>query len=112
MKKFGKVTTTFPEQGSDTVEKIDYTAPADAPEEGRVWINKTQYFKGVRPEVWDFHVGGYQVCQKWLKDRKGRKLEFNDIQHYQRMVAALAETIKLMDQIDEAIGEHGGWPIE
>jgi hypothetical protein len=47
-----------------------------------------------------------------LKDRKGRKLEFNDIQYYQRMVAALAETIKLMDQIDEAIGEHGGWPIE
>jgi predicted helicase len=112
MKKFGKVMTTFPEQGNDTVEKIDYTFPADASEQGRVRINKTQYFQGVPPEVWEFHVGGYQVCQKWLKDRKGRKLEFNDIQHYQRMVAALAETIKLMEQIDEAIDEHGGWPIE
>ncbi len=112
MEKFGKVTTTFPEQGSDTIDKVDYSSPAEAPEQGRVWISKTQYFQGVPPEVWEFHVGGYQVCQKWLKDRKGRKLEFNDIQHYQRMVAALAETIKLMDQIDDAIDEHGGWPIE
>jgi hypothetical protein len=87
------------------------TSPADTPEQGRVWINKTQYFKGVSPEVWKFHIGGYQVCQKWLKDRKGRKLEHNEFLHYQRMVAALAETIQLMEQIDEAIDEHGGWPI-
>jgi uncharacterized protein len=65
----------------------------------------------VPPEVWAFHVGGYQVCQKWLKDRKECKLEFHDIQHYQRIVAALAETIRLMDQIDEVIDEHEGWPI-
>ena len=63
-------------------------------------------------EVWSFHVGGYQVCQKWLKDRKGRTLMFEDIQHYQRVVAALGETIELMEQIDVAIIEHGGWPIE
>lgn len=83
-----------------------------APEQSRVWINKTQYFEGVPSEVWDFHVGGYQVCHKWLKDRKGRRLEFNDIMHYQRIVAALAETITLMREIDEAIEEHGGWPIQ
>jgi type ISP restriction-modification system protein len=63
-------------------------------------------------EGWNFHVGGYQVCQKWLKDRKGRVLSYEDIQHYQRVVAALAETIELMEQIDVAIEEHGGWPIE
>jgi hypothetical protein len=112
MEKFGKIVTRYPVPGDDVVVKIDYTSPADTPEQGRVWINKTQYIEGVPPEVWEFYVGGYQVCQKWLKDRKGRKLEFNDIQHYQRMVAALAETIKLMDQIDEVIDEHGGWPIE
>jgi predicted helicase len=112
MEKFGKTTTRYPVSGNDVVEKIDYTAPAEAPEQGRVWINKTQYIEGVPPEVWKFHVGGYQVCQKWLKDRKGRKLDFNDIQHYQRMVAALAETIELMGQIDEVIDEHGGWPIQ
>ncbi len=63
-------------------------------------------------EVWNFHVGGYQVCQKWLRDRKGRTLMFEDIQHYQRVVAALGETIELMEQIDVAIIEHGVWPIE
>jgi Type ISP C-terminal specificity domain len=62
--------------------------------------------------VWNFHVGGYQVCYKWLKDRKGRTLTFEDIHHYQRVVAALDETIGLMEQIDVAIEEHGGWPIE
>jgi hypothetical protein len=62
--------------------------------------------------VWIFRVGGYQVCQKWLKDRKGRVLSFGDIQHYQRVVAALAETIELMGQIDVTIEEGGGWPIE
>jgi Type ISP C-terminal specificity domain len=62
--------------------------------------------------VWKFHVGGYQACQKWLKDRKGRVLSFDDIQHYQRIVAALAETIQFMEQIDEVIEEHGGWSIE
>lgn len=56
--------------------------------------------------------GGYQVCEKWLKDRKGRRLELEDIRHYQRIVAALGETIGLMARIDEVIEEHGGWPIE
>ena len=48
-----------------------YTAPGQTAEQGRVWINAKQYFQGVPPEVWDFFVGGYQVCEKWLKDRKG-----------------------------------------
>jgi hypothetical protein len=51
----------------------------------RVYINKDQYFEGVRPEVWEFHIGGYQVCEKWLKDRRGRKLSFDDIRHYQKV---------------------------
>lgn len=74
----------------------------------RVYINKGQYFSGVEPAVWNFHVGGYQVCHKWLKDRKGRKLNYDDITHYQKIVLALRETIRLMGEIDEAIPE---WPI-
>jgi len=62
--------------------------------------------------VWEFHVGGYQVCEKWLKDRKGRKLSFEDLAHYQRIVSALAETIRLMAEIDTVIEEHGGFPIQ
>jgi predicted helicase len=111
MEKYGEHTPNYPEPGNNMVEKIEYTQPTGKPEQSRVWINKTQYFEGVAPEVWEFHVGGYQVCHKWLKDRKGRRLTFDDIKHYQRIVAALAETITLMEQIDETIDQHGGWPI-
>ena len=58
--------------------------------------------------VWEFQIGGYQVCEKWLKDRKGRKLSSDDIDHYQKIVVALAETIRLMREIDEIIP---GWPL-
>ena len=89
-----------------------YTAPGEhGHAEGRVWINREQYFAGVAPEVWNFHVGGYQVCQKWLKDRKGRTLSYDDLAHYRRVVAALAETIHLMADIDAVIDQHGGWPL-
>ena len=60
--------------------------------------------------VWNFHIGGYQVCEKWLKDRKGRTLSDDDIAHYQKIVVALAETIRLMKEIDEVIEQYGGWP--
>ena len=61
-------------------------------------------------EVWDFRIGGYQVCHKWLKDRNGRTLSDADIDHYQRIVVALTETIRIMAEIDEVIDAHGGWP--
>ncbi len=67
-------------------------------------------FRGVPEAVWNFHIGGYQVCEKWLKDRKGRTLSKDDIAHYQKIVVALAETIRLMQEIDEVIEKHGGWP--
>jgi predicted helicase len=77
-----------------------------------VWVDKAQTtgFQGVREDVWNFHIGGYQVCEKWLKDRKGRTLSKDDIAHYQKIVVALAETIRLMKEIDEVIERHGGWP--
>ena len=67
-------------------------------------------FHGVPQEVWDFHIGGYQVCYKWLKDRKGRRLSDGDVAHYQRIVVALNETVRVMAEIDEVIEAHGGWP--
>ena len=111
MEKYRQSMPKYPVSGNNVVERVEYTQPADTPEQSRVWINKTQYFEGVQPDVWAFHIGGYQVCQKWLKDRKERTLSFDDIRHYQRIVAALTETIQLMEQIDEVIEEHGGWPI-
>jgi len=67
-------------------------------------------FRGVSEEVWNFHVGGYQVCHKWLKDRKGRALSADDIAHYYRIIIGLHETIRLMGEIDVLIDAHGGWP--
>ncbi len=77
-----------------------------------VWVDKrrTAGFKGVPKDVWNFHVGGYQVCHKWLKDRKGRTLSDDDIAHYHKVVVALSETIRLMQEIDAVIDQHGGWP--
>ena len=66
------------------------------------------YFEGVPKEVWEFYEGGYQVCEKWLKDRRGRQLSFDDLMHYQKVVVALKETIRLIGEIDKAIP---GWPI-
>ena len=105
-----------------------YTGPK-SPEVGRVgWSDDTVWldaaatkkgqpatpgtigFRGVPEAVWNFHIGGYQVCEKWLKDRKGRTLSKEDIAHYQKIVVAISETIRIMKEIDEAIGKHGGWP--
>ena len=69
--------------------------------EGNVFINGTQYFEGVPLVAWEFFIGGYQPAQKWLKDRKGRTLSFEDILHYQKIIVALTETDRLMKAIDK-----------
>jgi len=113
MEKHASTITTYPIAGENEVEKVRYTKPGEADsDEGRVWINREQYFEGIPPEVWNFHVGGYQPCQKWLKDRKGRKLTYDDLTHYQNTVSALNETIRLISEIDEAIERQGGWPLQ
>ena len=84
--------TRYPEAGDNAVDGIEYR-------DNRVYINKTQYFEGVTPEVWNFFIGGYQPAQKWLKDRKGRTLSFADIRHYQEMIVALSGTEEIMKTI-------------
>jgi Type ISP C-terminal specificity domain/N-6 DNA Methylase len=94
-----------PEPGAGTPLKL-----------GRVYINSSkpkiltggQYFEGVSPEVWNFHIGGYQVCEKWLKDRRGRKLAYGELEHYSKVVTAIQETIRLMAEIDAVIPK---WPM-
>ena len=68
---------------------------------GRIWINETQYFENIPLAAWEFYIGGYQPAQKWLKDRKGRTLNFDDILHYQKIIVALSETNRLMKEIDK-----------
>jgi type I restriction-modification system DNA methylase subunit len=97
--------TGFPISGASEVEKVRYVDQ----EPGRVYINKDQYFDGIDPELWKFQIGGYQVLHKWLNDRKGRNLSFDDLFHYQRIVIALKETIRIMKEIDSLIPK---FPIE
>jgi hypothetical protein len=77
---------------------------------GRVYLHPGCWFEAVPDVVWWFEVGGYPVCAKWLKDRRGRELSPGDVRHYGRVVRALARTIGLMSEIDEVIAAHGGWP--
>lgn len=88
-------------------------------ENGKVMINTTRWFEDVPKATWEFHVGGYQVCEKWLKDRArkggqnpkpGRVLTDEDILHYRRVVVALTETRRVMTEIERVIDQHGGWP--
>jgi SOS-response transcriptional repressor LexA len=102
--KLGTPISEFIGGRNPEVEKISWST-------NTVWLDKAQTtgFTGVGEDVWNFHIGGYQVCEKWLKDRKGRTLSKGDIAHYQKIVVALSETIRLMKEIDEVIEQHGGW---
>ena len=86
----------FDIEGDNVVEKIEF-------KDNKVFINKTQFFDNVSPEVWNFHIGGYQVCNKWLKDRKGRVLNYDDCKNYLYILAALENTQDLMGRIDEVM---------
>lgn len=83
----------FDTPGSNTVDKPEY-------KEGCVWINKEQCFADVPEKAWNFYIGGYQPAQKWLKDRRGRTLTYDDITHYRNIVTVLLETDRLMKEID------------
>jgi len=82
----------FKGEGSAVVEKPEFR-------DGKVWINRTQYFDGAPEVSWGFYIGGYQPAQKWLKDRKGRALTFDDVKHYQRILKILSETARIMATI-------------
>ncbi len=99
------IITRFPIPGDHIVAKgyPKYVQP------GRVHINAGQYFEGVPQNVWNFHVGGYQVAHKWLKDRQGRQLSYDDLTHYQKTITALYHTIRIMQEIDALIPK---WPLE
>jgi len=99
-----KPITKYPVTGSNEVDKVTYDEKTQ-----RAHINKEQYFEGMPSEVWDFHVGGYQVCDKWLKDRKGRKIGVDESTHYQKIVVTIKETIRLMAEIDALIPR---WPLQ
>ena len=116
--KLDNVVSTYVGSGNPVVGRVGWS-------NGTIWLDAektnaregqraikpgTNGFENVREEVWDYRIGGYQVCHKWLKDRQGRTLSDDDISHYQEIVAAITMTIRAMDEIDEVIEFYGGWP--
>ena len=105
----GDEAPAFPKGGHNRVDRVRYAPPTNGVS-GQVFINRDQCFEGVTPETWGFTIGGYRPAEKWLKDRKGRVLSDDDIDYYRQIVSALADTERLMDEIDNLIEQHGGWP--
>jgi predicted helicase len=91
----------FPVAGGNEMENLQYVGD-------KVYINKIQYFDGVPPEAWNFYIGCYQPAQKWLKDRKGHILSYDDIRHYKRIIRVVKETGELMHEVDADEPPRGG----
>ncbi len=91
-----KTGVTFPIAGSLQVDCYRW-------QDNRVYINAEQYFEGVPEYAWNFFIGGYQPAQKWLKDRKGLILSFEDVKHYGNIIYVLQQTERIMQEIDEII---------
>lgn len=81
----------YPITGSNVVEKVEY-------KDHRIYINETQYFDNIQESAFNYYIGSYQPAQKWLKDRKGQKLAFEDIRHYQEIIYSLSKTYKTISQ--------------
>ena len=88
----------FEGEGEAVVSQVRYA-------NGSVWINPTQHFTDVPVDVWNYEVGAHQVCEKWLKDRKGSVLGYNEVRQYRNILIAVAETLRLMEAIDEIVEE-------
>ena len=86
-------TSRFEGEGDSVVGRVQYR-------DGHVWINRTQYFSDVPVAVWEFEIGAYQPCEKWLRDRRGEALTHADIRQYRQVLSAVAETLKVTGEID------------
>jgi len=101
----------YPIAGSNEIEKPHFVCHCvldpQSPANGKVYINETQYFDNVPSVAWNFYIGGYQPAQKWLKDRKGKTLGYDDIRHYQKIIWVLKETEEVTREVDEVMVEYG-----
>ena len=86
----------FEGEGDGIVARVRY-------EGGKIWINPTQHFTDVPPDVWEYEIGAYQVCEKWLKDRRGEVLSHAEMRQYRAILVAIAATLRVMDEIDSVL---------
>ncbi|MEW6686457.1 MAG: type ISP restriction/modification enzyme [Candidatus Edwardsbacteria bacterium] len=90
----------YPIAGNDKVEKVQYEAKT-----GKIYINQKQFFEGIPEGVWQYQIGGYQVLDKWLKDRQDRTLLAEEIEHYLKVITTIKHTLKLQKKIDRLYAE-------
>jgi predicted helicase len=93
-KDLDKTISKFPKAGDNKVQKLKY-------ENEKMWINDKQFFDGINIEIWQYQIGGYQVCEKWLKDRKERTLSSEEIKTYCKIITSISKTIELQSEIDK-----------
>lgn len=106
-----KPSITFPVKGSNLISKVIFELDESSPDVGKVWINDSQYFANVPVEAWEYYIGSYQVCSRWLKERKGRKLNYRELVYYQNIIGAANGSLKTICEIDNIIKVFGGLPI-
>lgn len=99
-----KIEIGFRIQGSNKIEKVSFI-------DNKIYINETQYFENVSEDVWLHVLGGFQVCKKWLTDRQGRTLTYEDLIYYEKVIASILETKKKVREIDSIISKNGGFPL-
>lgn len=102
---------SFPKSGDDVVQKIEFAPHDSDPNTGRLRINEDQYFENVPLAVWKHQIGRYQVCHQWLKERVGRKLSYDEIVSFCRIVGALSDGLAVIAQIDEHLLMRPLWTI-
>ena len=88
----------FEGEGDGVVGRVRYV-------DGQAWINPTQYFTDVPVAVWEYEIGSYRVCEKWLRDRRGEVLHHEDVRQYRAILVAVAETLGVMEAIDSVVWE-------
>lgn len=103
--------TKFNVSGTNEVAKPKFAADEGSSTVGRIYINDQQFIEAVPSSVWDFYIGGYRVAEKWLKDRKGRSLSYDDLTYYQEMLAMISRTQALQQKLDAEVTAAGGWPL-
>lgn len=97
--------TKFVGKDNPEIQKIEYSDEC-------IWLDKkhTTGFTGIPKDILDFQFGGYRICEKWLKDRKGRTLNTEEINHFHKIIVIASETLGIMRTIDNLIAKNGGWP--
>ncbi len=86
----------FEGEGDGVISKVRY-------EDDKVWINAAQHFTDVPAKVWEYEIGAYQVCEKWLKDRKDKELSRDELKQYRSILVAIAETLQIVEKIDSVL---------